>query len=104
MKNPVNDMPSHPDLDGMTRDEIEEYIELAPHGTISDEVYDIAYEISMWLHSPMRVGFSYGPNTKGGAVPIGSIRQQGKHFNLGSRRIHVANAKGTGFRVCRSKS
>ena len=103
MKNPVNDMPSHPDLDGMTREEIYEYLEYSPLGIISDEVYDIGNDILYWERQPMKVGSSYGRNTKGGALPIGYNREEGKHFSLGSRSIHVGNAKGTGFRVVRSK-
>ena len=103
MKNPVNDMPSHPDLDGMTRDEIEEYIDSSPSGMISEEVYDIGFEIMMWVHAPMLVGYSYGKNTLGGAVPIGKMRQHGKHYQLGSRRVYVGKKQRAGFRVVRSK-
>ena len=100
MKNPVNEMPSHPDLDGMTRDEIEEYIEYSPLGTISDEVYDILY----WEHQPMLVGYSYGRNTLGGAVPIGKMRQHGKHYPVGNRMVHIEKKQRAGFRICRNKS
>ena len=104
MKNPVNEMPSHPDLDGMTRDEIEEYIEYSPLGTISDEVYDIGIDILYWERQPMLVGYSYGRNTLGGAVPIGKMRQQGKHYQFGSRRVYTGKKQRAGFRICRNKS
>lgn len=102
MKNPVNDIPSHPDLDGMTRDEIYEYIE-SSFGLISDEVYKIGNKIIFWKHQPMKVGYSFSRNSFGGAVPIGKFRQHGKHYQFGSRMVHIGNSKTSGFRICRNK-
>lgn len=97
MKNPVNDRPSHPELDGMTKEQIYEYIEFSPLDAVSEEVYDIGNDMLSWEHKPMFLGESYGRNIKGAGIPIGAIRSKGGWFH------NTGAAKATGFRICRSK-
>ena len=108
MNNPVNDMPSHPDFDGMTKDQIYEYIESSVD-LISDEVYDIGNDIIFWQHQPMKVGDSFSRNIFVGPFPIGIFRQHGIHYRLGNRMVelgglqHPGTSKTSGFRVVRNK-
>ena len=98
MKNPVNDMPSHPYWDGKSRQQVYEIMEDFRDDEIAlpEDAYYAGRDILDWERRSMFVGENYRRNTLSRfGVRIGEYRNW-----IGYGRDSL---KGLGFRLVRSK-